>query len=144
MSRRSGGGGDGRVTERLEDISIALSELSDKVDIMMIQVQSGGGGGGVITPAAGTVSADLSPIQSRLDILEENMVTREEFNSLREQLQVLTSGKVEKADSIIANATRLIERGLQLTELETVLLEIKEKLDELIVELSALVLGEKS
>ncbi|MFX1533650.1 MAG: hypothetical protein ACFFDI_05390 [Promethearchaeota archaeon] len=143
MSRR-GGGGDGRLAEQLEDISIAISELTDKIDILMIQVQSGGSGGGV-SPVGitGSVAADLSPIEKRLDALEENMITRDDFNRLNQQLELLTSGKVEKADNIIANATRLIERGLQLTELETVLLEIKEKLEELIIELSAVVIGKE-
>ncbi|MFX0063342.1 MAG: hypothetical protein ACFFC7_14290 [Candidatus Hermodarchaeota archaeon] len=146
MSRRGGGsGGDGRLADQLEDITIAISELTDKIDILMIQVQSGGSGGGVspVGIPTGSVAADLSPIEKRLDALEENMITRDDFNRLNQQLELLTSGKVEKADSIIANATRLIERGLSLTELETVLLEIKEKLEELIIELSAVVLGKQ-
>ena len=45
MSRRGGGGSiDGRLAEQIEDIGIAISELTDKIDILMIQVQSGGGG----------------------------------------------------------------------------------------------------
>ena len=52
-------------------------------------------------------------------------------------MRKLTGGKIAKAEEMINNVSNLLEKGLQLAELGTVLDEIKDKLEELIVELSS-------
>ena len=61
----------------------------------------------------------------------------EVLNEIREEMMKLTGGKIAKAEEMIGNVSNLLEEGLQLAELGTVLDEIKDKLEEVIVELSS-------
>ena len=57
---------------------------------------------------------------------------------------IIKSEKTQKADELIAQATTLLEKGLQLTELETTMLELKDRLEEIIVQFEVANVGSSS
>jgi hypothetical protein len=129
-----------------KEILDKITGLEDKIsNIEFLVVQMMGGGGPVPTPSAsvspsapaGPVSVDLAPINEALERIEEVVASKSDFAALRTDFQQLTSGKVAQAEDIINKVTILLEKGLQMTELETTLLEIKDRLEELIIQLSA-------
>jgi hypothetical protein len=56
-------------------------------------------------------------------------------------VSTLNSEKSQKADELITQATTLLEKGLQLTELETTMLELKDRLDEITIQLEVVNAG---
>ncbi|MFW9917509.1 MAG: hypothetical protein ACFFGZ_18055 [Candidatus Thorarchaeota archaeon] len=129
-----------------KEILDKITGLEDKIsNIEFLVVQMMGGGGPVPTPSAsvsssapaGPVSVDLAPINQALERIEEVVASKSDFAALRTDFQQLTSGKVAQAEDVINKVTILLEKGLQMTELETTLLEIKDRLEELIIQLSA-------
>ncbi|MHA2270430.1 MAG: hypothetical protein ACXACI_01120 [Candidatus Hodarchaeales archaeon] len=129
-----------------KEILDKITGLEDKIsNIEFLVVQMMGGGGPVPTPSAsastsvpaGPVSVDLAPINQALERIEEVVASKSDFAALRTDFQQLSSGKVAQAEDVINKVTILLEKGLQMTELETTLLEIKDRLEELIIQLSA-------
>ncbi len=129
-----------------KEILDKITGLEDKIsNIEFLVVQMMGGGGPVPTPSAsastsvpaGPVSVDLAPINQALERIEEVAASKSDFAALRTDFQQLSSGKVAQAEDVINKVTILLEKGLQMTELETTLLEIKDRLEELIIQLSA-------
>lgn len=129
-----------------KEILDKITSLEDKIsNIEFLVVQMMGGGGPVPSPSAsasmsapaGPVSVDLAPINQALERIEEVVASKSDFASLRTDFQQLSSGKVAQAEDVINKVTILLEKGLQMTELETTLLEIKDRLEELIIQLSA-------
>lgn len=129
-----------------KEILDKITGLEDKIsNIEFLVVQMMGGGGPVPAPSAsisasapaGPVSVDLAPINQALERIEEVVASKSDFAALRTDFQQLTSGKVAQAEDVINKVTILLEKGLQMTELETTLLEIKDRLEELIIQLSA-------
>ncbi|MFQ5978195.1 MAG: hypothetical protein ACE5OZ_08705 [Candidatus Heimdallarchaeota archaeon] len=129
-----------------KEILEKLTILEDKVsNIEFLVVQMMGGGGPAPTPSpsspaaapSGSVSVDLTPISQTLERLEAGVASKPDLAALRTDFQQLTSGKIAQAEEVINKVTMLLEKGLQMTELETTLLEIRDRLEELIIQLSA-------
>ena len=129
--------------QRLNDIAEILSNLQSQVNF--IQVQLGSGGGAPMAKqskiAGGSGSASLDPkqlkaIEQKLaDIYDIESRNAEMLYGLREDLAKLVGGKIEAADERLEQVTRLLEQGLQLTEMGTELTSIKDKLEEMLLEL---------
>ena len=129
-----------------KDILEKLTNLEDKIsNIEFLVVQMMGGGGPTVAASApkagstpsGPVSVDLGPLSQALERIEGVVASKSDLATLRNDFQQLTSGKVAQAEEVINKVTLLLEKGLQMTELETTLLEIKDRLEELIIQFSA-------
>ncbi|WP_455140049.1 hypothetical protein [Candidatus Hodarchaeum mangrovi] len=135
----------GKDEKVLTEILEKISSLEDKLTNMeFLLVQGMGSGGSLPKPisssapnvAVGPVEVDFAPIEGRLGIMEKNISELTlKVNTLSEITSNIRSEKAEKADELIAQATTLLEKGLQLTELETTLLELKDKLEEIVIQL---------
>lgn len=128
--------------QRLNEITDILTNLQSQVNF--IQVQLGSGGGAPIAKqskigGSGTASLDpkqLKDIEQKLtDIYDIESRNAEMLHGLREDLAKLVGGKIEAADERLEQVTRLLEQGLQLTEMGTELTSIKDKLEEMLIEL---------
>ena len=137
------------LTELLEKVS-ALEDKLTNMEFLLVQGM-GTGGGAIPSPGpttittqapAGAVKVDLAPIENRITLLEENVkgVTNQ-ISSLTEITKGIKSEKSLKADELITQATTLLEKGLQLTELETTMLEVKDRLEEIIIQLEVANVG---
>jgi hypothetical protein len=64
----------------------------------------------------------------------ENIQKIEQYMlSIRNELEKLTSGKIKEAEEVMNRSTALLEKGLALVELESLLREIKSYLEELVM-----------
>ena len=64
----------------------------------------------------------------------ENIKKIEQYMlSIRNELEKLTSGKIKEAEEVMNRSTALLEKGLALVELESLLREIKSYLEELVM-----------
>ncbi|MFX1465179.1 MAG: hypothetical protein ACFFA5_01725, partial [Promethearchaeota archaeon] len=64
----------------------------------------------------------------------ENIQKIEQYmHSIRNELEKLTSGKIKEAEEVMNRSTALLEKGLALVELESLLREIKSYLEELVM-----------
>jgi hypothetical protein len=62
-------------------------------------------------------------------------------NNLTELTSTMKTEKTQKADELITQATSLLEKGLQLTELETTMLELKDSIQEIVIQLEVANVG---
>ncbi|MHA2365475.1 MAG: hypothetical protein ACXAC7_16075 [Candidatus Hodarchaeales archaeon] len=131
--------------QKLNEISDLLTNMQSQINFLQVQVASGGGrsSGGSTSPASkvggGTIDPkQLQALEQRLEeLLEVSARNTEALYSLRDELTRLVSGKIEAADERMNQVTRLLEQGLQFTEMGTHLTEVKDRLEEVIVELAA-------
>jgi len=64
----------------------------------------------------------------------ENIQKIEQYmRDIRNELEKLTSGKLKEAEEVMNRSTALLEKGLALVELESLLREIKSYLEELVM-----------
>jgi len=64
----------------------------------------------------------------------ENIQKIEQYMlDIRNELEKLTSGKIKEAEEVMNRSTALLEKGLALVELESLLREIKSYLEELVM-----------
>ena len=59
------------------------------------------------------------------------------FTEDQSEFNKLVEGKIKQSEEVMNKATLLLEKGLQMTELETTLLEIKDLLEQITIQLSA-------
>lgn len=136
-----------------------LSELLDKVSVLedkltnmeFLMVQGMGTGGAapksstltsISTPQAGPVEVDLAPLEKRISEIENNIsAIMNQLNNLTELTSTMKTEKTQKADELITQATSLLEKGLQLTELETTMLELKDRIQEIVIQLEVANVG---
>ncbi len=62
------------------------------------------------------------------------MVTKEDVEEIAAQLKKLSSDKIAKAEAMQERATNLLEKGMELVELEATLAEVKSLLEERILD----------
>ncbi|MFW9779128.1 MAG: hypothetical protein ACFFE8_09770 [Candidatus Heimdallarchaeota archaeon] len=141
----------GKEEKMLEELLTKVSLLEDKIQNMEFLLVQGMGAGTMdpsklssITgsPVSAPVEVDLAPLEGRIsqiEILVNQIVTK--VDKLSELTAQLSSGKAQKADELIGQATSLLEKGLQLTELETTLLEFKDRVEEVIIQLEVSNIG---
>jgi len=146
----------GKEEKMLIELLEKVANLEDKLTNMEFLFVQGMGTGGVTpakisssvsTPAphAGPVEVDLAPIENRLIQLETQILNiNNKIDNLNELTSTLSTGKAQKADELITQATSLLEKGLQLTELETTMLEFKDRIEEIIIQLEVANVGTSS
>ncbi|MHA2297135.1 MAG: hypothetical protein ACXAEU_11695 [Candidatus Hodarchaeales archaeon] len=141
----------GKIDKQVEEMHSMMKKMQDDIaqlSFNMIQLMQGGAVSSgsssgssrrkeVMSAEPATVDIDLKPLEGKLDELMERAANNDALIEIRDEMKRLTGGKVEKAEEMINNVSNLLEKGLQLTELGTVLDEIRDKLEELIVELSS-------
>jgi hypothetical protein len=143
----------GKEEKMLAELLEKVASLEDKLTNMEFLLVQGMGTGGVSTaklsspasvsaPQVGSVEVDLTPLEARISQIEgqiTNIITK--IAELTELTSNLSSEKAQKADELIAQATSLLEKGLQLTELETTMLEFKDRVEEIIIQLEVANVG---
>lgn len=81
----------------------------------------------------GSVSVDLGPLEDRIERIEQEMSTKSDLIALNEKVEELVSEKIKKADEMQERASNLLDKGMELVELEATLAEIKSLLEERIL-----------
>lgn len=136
----------GKTEEMLEQILEKIDEMTasiQKFGFVLVQIASKldevakGGGFGVKAPVQ-TVDVDLGPIEERLEEIAKETVKKQDFEELRSEVDKLVGGKVKEAEETVKKATALLERGLELVDLESSLFDVKTYLEEMILEKKAL------
>ncbi len=136
----------GKTEEMLEQILEKIDEMTasiQKFGFVLVQIASKldevakGGGFGVKAPVQ-TVDVDLGPIEERLEEIAKETVKKQDFEELRSEVDKLVGGKVKEAEETVKKATSLLERGLELVDLESTLFDVKTYLEEMILEKKAL------
>lgn len=139
-----------KTEEMLKDILNRIKSMEDQLNSLNFTVVQSFGDGNMpeqttkkaSTTSTGTsqqVEVDLKPLENRLDVISSKLSTLtsdDKLDSIDRNLNSLTSGKIAKAEELINRASILLEQGLKLTELETAMLEIRNQLEQLLVEKS--------
>ncbi|MHA1954185.1 MAG: hypothetical protein ACW96U_09605 [Candidatus Heimdallarchaeaceae archaeon] len=81
----------------------------------------------------GSVSVDLGPLEDRIERIEQKMGTKSDLTTLNEKVEELVSERIKKADEMQERASNLLDKGMELVELEATLAEIKSLLEERIL-----------
>jgi hypothetical protein len=135
----------GKTEEMLEQIIGKLDEMAgtiQKFGFMLVQIASkfdevAKGGGVSAKPSVQTVEVDLGPIEERLEEIAKETVKKQDFEELRSEVDKLVGGKIKEAEETVKKATSLLERGLELVDLESSLFDVKTYLEEMILEKKA-------
>ncbi|UCG03663.1 MAG: hypothetical protein JSW11_06675 [Candidatus Heimdallarchaeota archaeon] len=142
----------GKEEKMLTELLDKVSALEDKLTNMEFLMVQGMGTGGatpkspalksVSAPQAGPVEVDLAPLEKRISEIENNISEiMKKMNNLTELTSTMKTDKTQKADELISQATSLLEKGLQLTELETTMLELKDRIQEIVIQLEVANVG---
>ncbi len=95
MLRR--GGGRNQLTQLVQEVGLTISELIDKIDILMIQVQNNVDSEIKMPDVLNKqFLTDPLPAVEFLEALKENRLTKEVFAGLKEQIHLLAIGQMEK------------------------------------------------
>ncbi|MFX1534564.1 MAG: hypothetical protein ACFFDI_10115, partial [Promethearchaeota archaeon] len=95
MLRR--GGGRNQLTQLVQEVGLTISELIDKIDILMIQVQNNVDSEIKMPDVLNKqFLTDPLPAVEFLEALKENRLTKEVFADLKEQIQLLAIEQMEK------------------------------------------------
>ena len=139
--------------QKLNEMADLMKNIQSQINFLQVQLGSasprGSSGGGMTgsqpmsygSGSSGSSGGSIDPKQLQMleqkltDIYDIESRNSEILYSIREDLSKLVTGKIEKADETLDQATRLIEQGLVLTEMGSQLTELKDKLDEVLVEL---------
>ncbi len=127
--------------EILEKIT-ALEDKIANIEFLVVQMMGGGGSppptASTSAPApTGSVSVDLTPVNAALERIESILPTKSDILNMQSEFNKIVEGKIKQSEEVMNKATLLLEKGLQMTELETTLLEIKDRLEEVTIQLSA-------
>ena len=128
-----------------KEILDKITALEDKIaNIEFLVVQMMGGGGPATPPTAtsapaptGAVKVDLTPVNAALERIESILPSKVDIQNVQSEFNKLVEGKIKQSEEVMNKATLLLEKGLQMTELETTLLEIKDLLEQITIQLSA-------
>jgi len=121
--------------DAVEEVKRLLNQLSFNVVRIMgtldkgVPTTTGEDGESVV----GSVSVDLGPLEDRIERIEQEMSTKSDLTSLKEQVEGLVSDRVKKAEEMQERASNLLDKGMELVELEATLVEIKSLLEERIL-----------
>ena len=128
-------------------VSQTLTKLLEKKLPSIIQSQIEGNEKitAIYNAIKGSPSMDLSIINELQEKLLPLLTEMKTHNSeimqnieqhmvdMRNELEKLTSGKIKEAEEVMNRSTTLLEKGLALVELESLLREIKSYLEELVM-----------
>ncbi|NPD87859.1 MAG: hypothetical protein HGN29_04000 [Asgard group archaeon] len=121
--------------DEVDEIKRLVNQVSFNVVRIMGTLDKG------VTPAVsgdsegvvGSVSVDLGPLEDRIEKIEQEMSTRSDLAALNEKVEDLVSERIKKADEMQIRASNLLDKGMELVELEATLVEIKSLLEERIL-----------
>lgn len=122
--------------ETVEEVKKSVNQIAFNVIRLMGTLEKGikTSGATVSDEGISSVSVDLGPIEERIEKLDKSMVNREDVEQIVEQLKKLSSDKIAKAEAMQERASNLLEKGMELVELEATLAEVKSLLEERILD----------
>ncbi len=122
--------------ETVEELKKSVNQIAFNVIRLMGTLEKGikTSGATVSEEGISSVSVDLGPIEERIEKIDESMVTKEDVEQITEQLKKLSSDKIAKAEAMQERASNLLEKGMELVELEATLAEVKSLLEERILD----------
>jgi len=122
--------------ETVEELKKSVNQIAFNVIRLMGTLEKGikTSGATVSDEGISSVSVDLGPIEERIEKLDKSMVNKEDVEQIVEQLKKLSSDKIAKAEAMQERASNLLEKGMELVELEATLAEVKSLLEERILD----------
>lgn len=122
--------------ETVEELKKSVNQIAFNVIRLMGTLEKGikTSGATVSDEGISSVSVDLGPIEERIEKLDKSMVNKEDVEQILEQLKKLSSDKIAKAEAMQERASNLLEKGMELVELEATLAEVKSLLEERILD----------
>jgi len=122
--------------ETVEEVKKSVNQIAFNVIRLMGTLEKGikTSGATVSDEGISSVSVDLGPIEERIEKLDESMVNKEDVEQILEQLKKLSSDRIAKAEAMQERASNLLEKGMELVELEATLAEVKSLLEERILD----------
>ena len=123
------------IKEQVEDLQKIVNQVSFNIVRIMGTLERGvpSSGDGDSEGSLGGVSVDLGPIEEKIEKLETTMSTKDDLAKLKEQVEQIVSDRITKAEELQERANNLLEKGMELIELEATLAEIKSLLEERIL-----------
>lgn len=123
------------IKEQVEDLQKIVNQIGFNVVRVMGTLEKGvtSTGEGDSGRSLGGVSVDLGPIEDRIEKLENTMGTKADLEELKHLVEELVSDRIRKAEELQERANNLLEKGMELIELEATLAEIKSLLEERIL-----------
>ena len=122
--------------ETVEELKKSINQIAFNVIRLMGTLEKGIKTSGTTVSDEGisSVSVDLGPIEERIEKLDKSMVTKEDVEQITVHLKKLSSDKIVKAEAMQERASNLLEKGMELVELEATLAEVKSLLEERILD----------
>lgn len=122
--------------ETVEELKKSINQIAFNVIRLMGTLEKGIKTPGTTVSDEGisSVSVDLGPIEERIEKLDKSMVTKEDVEQITVNLKKLSSDKIVKAEAMQERASNLLEKGMELVELEATLAEVKSLLEERILD----------
>ncbi len=123
------------IKEQVEELQRLTNQISFNVVRIMGTLEKGtipsadGDSEGIV----GSVSVDLGPLEDKIEQLGQSLSTKEDLIEIKNQIDNLVSDRIQKAEDMQERASNLLDKGMELVELEATLAEIKSLLEERIL-----------
>ncbi|MCE7737770.1 MAG: hypothetical protein KAU62_06540 [Candidatus Heimdallarchaeota archaeon] len=123
------------IKEQVEELQRLTNQISFNVVRIMGTLEKGvipsadGDSEGIV----GSVSVDLGPLEDKIEQLGQSISTKEDLIQIKDQIDNLVSDRIQKAEDMQERASNLLDKGMELVELEATLAEIKSLLEERIL-----------
>jgi len=123
------------IKEQVEELQRITNQISFNVVRIMGTLEKGvipsadGDSEGIV----GSVSVDLGPLEDKIEQLGQSISTKEDLIQIKDQIDNLVSDRIQKAEDMQERASNLLDKGMELVELEATLAEIKSLLEERIL-----------
>lgn len=123
------------IKEQVDELQRLTNQISFNVVRIMGTLEKGvipsadGDSEGIV----GSVSVDLGPLEDKIEQLGQSISTKEDLIQIKNQIDNLVSDRIQKAEDMQERASNLLDKGMELVELEATLAEIKSLLEERIL-----------
>lgn len=123
------------IKEQVDELQRLTNQISFNVVRIMGTLEKGvipsadGDSEGIV----GSVSVDLGPLEDKIEQLGQSLSTKEDLIQIKDQIDNLVSERIQKAEDMQERASNLLDKGMELVELEATLAEIKSLLEERIL-----------
>ncbi|MCE7746876.1 MAG: hypothetical protein GPJ51_00650 [Candidatus Heimdallarchaeota archaeon] len=123
------------IKEQVDELQRLTNQISFNVVRIMGTLEKGvipsadGDSEGIV----GSVSVDLGPLEDKIEQLGQSICTKEDLIQIKDQIDNLVSDRIQKAEDMQERASNLLDKGMELVELEATLAEIKSLLEERIL-----------
>ncbi|MHA1303479.1 MAG: hypothetical protein ACTSQE_03075 [Candidatus Heimdallarchaeaceae archaeon] len=124
------------IREEIEELKRSLNQMNFNLIRIMGTLEKGVGVSSQTEdgePVVGSVSVDLGPLEDRIEKIEEDMATKSEVEQIIKKVDELVSEKIANAEKMQERAHNLLEKGMELIELQSIMAEIKTLLEERIL-----------